>query len=297
MGFFSRSNSSEKKRESNGKVPQGKVLAFLNQKGGVGKTTMAFNTAHALSEKGHKVLCIDLDPQANLSLLCGLDTDREDFISIHQLLINSVRELKPLHVPALVQDCIHQGARVDVIGSAQDLSGFELSVAGVNIPRQLILKKFLSTNSLTDIYDYIVIDGPPTLGLLVVNIMCAAEGLLVPFRPDEFSRKGLGHFYSVLEDIDEMGVIKAPSVVAHIPNLVDLRRKIECDDLSRIKEELEEEFGVGCVTEPFLNRAPLVRSGAEKKSVFEFNSKEFGALKEQFNDVADRIADWRASEV
>lgn len=295
MGFFKRSNNSD--NNENHKAPKGKVLAFLNQKGGVGKTTMAFNTAHALSEQGHKVLCIDMDPQANLSLLCGLDTDKEDFISIHQLLINSVRELKPLHVAALVQDCIHRGKRLDVIGSSQDLSGFELSVAGINSARQFILKKFIATQGLDETYDYIIIDGPPTLGLLVVNIMCAAEGLLVPFRPDEFSRKGLGHFYNVLEDIGDMGVIKAPSVVAHIPNLVDLRRKQESDDLHRIKEELESEFGVGCVTEPFMNRAPLVRSGAEKKSVFEFSSKEFGGLKRQFNDVANRITDWQKAEV
>ncbi len=292
MGIF---KSARKSVEN--EAPKGRVLAFLNQKGGVGKTTMAFNTAHALSEKGYKVLCLDLDPQANLSLLCGLDTDEEGYQSIHQLLINSVRELKALHVPALVQNCIHHGNKVDVIGSCQALSGFDLSVAGINTPRQLILKKFIAINSLADTYDYIIIDGPPTLGLLVVNIMCAADGLLVPFRPDEFSRKGLGHFYNVLEDIDDMGIIKAPQVIAHIPNLVDLRRKIESDDLARIKEEIEIEFGPGRVTEPFLNRAPLVRSSAQRKSVYEFNSKEFHSLKEQFNDVANRITDWHRSEV
>lgn len=270
----------------------GKVLAFLNQKGGVGKTTMAFNTAHALCERGHKVLCLDMDPQANLSLLCGVDTAEVDGPSVHQLLINSVRELRPLHAPALVQNVIIKGDRVDLLPAGQELSGFELSVAGVSIPRQLILKKFLETNRLLEMYDYIVIDGPPTLGLIVVNIMCAAHGLLVPFRPDEFSRKGLGHFYDVLDQVEEMGVSHSAQVVAHIPNLVDMRRKQESDDLNRIQNELEEEFGVGTVTAPFFNRAPLVRSQAEKKSVYEFQSKDFLPLQVQFNDIASKINKW-----
>lgn len=275
------------------RLATGKVLAFLNQKGGVGKTTMAFNTAHALAERGHKVLCLDMDPQANLSLLCGVDTTEVEGPTIHQLLINSVKELKPLHAAALVHDVLERGEKVDLLPAGQELSGFELSVAGISAPRQLILKRFLEKSHLLEMYDYIVIDGPPTLGLLVVNIMCAAHGLLVPFRPDEFSRKGLGHFYDVLDQVEDMGVGNGPQVLAHIPNLVDMRRKQEGDDLGRIQSELEEEFGAGCVTSPFFNRAPLVRSQAEKKSVYEFSSKDFQPLKEQFDELADKIHDWK----
>ena len=76
------------------------VISFLNQKGGVGKTTMCFNTAHALNKLGRKVLCIDMDPQANLSLLCGIELGEDDY-SVFNLLINSIRELKPLHTPVM----------------------------------------------------------------------------------------------------------------------------------------------------------------------------------------------------
>ncbi len=288
MGFFSRKSLNSKKEKT---LAKGKVLAFLNQKGGVGKTTMAFNTAHALAARGHKVLCLDMDPQANLSLLCGAEDLQGP--SIHQLLINSIRELKPLHAAAMIHDVIIKGERVDLLPSGQELSGFELSVAGISMPRQLILKNFLELNKLLDIYDYIVIDGPPTLGLLVVNIMCAAHGLLVPFRPDEFSRKGLSHFYEVLGNIEDMGVTETPKVLAHIPNLVDLRRRQEGEDLERIQGELEEEFGTGSVTEPFINRAPLVRSQAERKSVYDFQSKDFVALQDQFNQIAGKISKWK----
>lgn len=284
MGFFSR------KSKETASIPKGKVLSFLNQKGGVGKTTMAFNSAHALAHKGHRVLCIDMDPQANLSLLF----EHTPKFHIHHLLLNSVRELAPLHTPVLVQEIIDQGAggRVDILPAGPDLSGFELTVAGITAPRQLILKRFIEANKLLEIYDYIVIDGPPTLGLLVVNIMCASDGLLVPFRPDEFSRVGLGHFYEVLDHIDDMGVGSGPQVVAHIPNLVDLRRKQESDDLERISKELCEEFGGDTVVEPFLNRTPLVKTQAQKKSVYDFKGKDFVAAQNQFNNIAERIEEW-----
>lgn len=288
MGFFSRN----KTKTQDSQLSKGRVLSFLNQKGGVGKTTMAFNSAHALAERGHKVLCIDMDPQANLSLLFGYTPTHH----IHHLLLNSVRELAPLHVPVLVQEVIEKGKsdhhRVDIIPAGPELSGFELTVAGITAPRQFILKRFIDMNNLLDQYDYIVIDGPPTLGLLVVNIMCASSGLLVPFRPDEFSRVGLGHFYEVLDHIDDMGVSKGPEVVAHIPNLVDLRRRLEREDLERITEELTQEFGEGTVVSPFLNRAPLVKTQAMKKSVFAFKGKDFVDVQKQFVQIAQRIEEW-----
>jgi chromosome partitioning protein len=282
--FFNKKN----KTETQG---NGKVISFLNQKGGVGKTTMAFNTAHALANKGHRVLCIDMDPQANLSLLFGVDTSEDDSHSVHQLLLNSIRELKTIHAPILPQELIVRG-EVDLLPAGQELSGFELSVAGISSPRQLILKRFIEKNSLLNEYEYIVIDCPPTLGLLVVNILCASHGVLVPFRPDEFSRKGLGHFYDILGDIEDMGVSEVPEVLAHIPNLVDSRRKQEGDDLERITKELREQYGDSKMVAPFLNRAPLVKCQAQKKSVYAYTSKDFHGLQGQFNEIASIIQEW-----
>jgi chromosome partitioning protein len=287
MGIFFNKNKEKRPKGS------GKVISFLNQKGGVGKTTMAFNTAHALSQTGAKVLCIDMDPQSNLSYLFDVDVNETGATSIFQLLINSVRELKPLHRPALWTDTVCRVGDIDLLPAGQELSGLELTVAGISGARQLILKKFIEVNALKTVYDYIVIDGPPTLGLIVVNILCASDGALVPFRPDDFSRKGLNHFYEVLEDISDMGVTQIPEVLAHIPNLVDSRRKQEGDDLLKIKESLNENFGEDAVvTEPFLNRAQLVKSQSQKKSVFEFSSKEFLPLQGQFNEMAQIITDW-----
>jgi len=283
--LFSKLKSNINTTESEG-INAGKVIAFLNQKGGVGKTTMAYNTACALGERGHKVLCLDLDPQSNLTLL--FDVEKSGEYHIHHLLINSVRELKPLHVPAIISDVVINKGKVDILPTGQELSGFELTVAGITAPRQLILSRFLEKNNLLEEYDYIVIDCPPTLGLLVVNILCASHGVMIPFRPDEFSRKGLSHFYEVLEDVGDMGLTRSPDILAHIPNMVDLRRKQEASDLEKIISEIT----VGETVAPFLNRAQLVKSQAQRKSVYDFKGKEFLGLQEQFNNLAHIITDW-----
>ena len=123
----------------------------------------------------------------------------------------------------------------------------------------------------------------------MVNILCACHALMIPFRPDEFSKKGLENFYILLEDIDAMGISNTPKVLAHIPNLVDNRRKQEMKELDAISTALSSEFGDNCVTKPFYNRIPLVKSISEKKSVYEFNSKDFHELHEQFNNLAERV--------
>lgn len=270
---------------------RGKVVPFLNQKGGVGKTTMCFNSAFALAKKGRKVLCIDMDPQANLSLLFDVDTSRDDSPSIHQLLVNSVRELKNIHSPCLIDDVIVEG-EVDLLPAGQELSGFELTMAAISSPRQLILKKFIDKNDLLNRYDYIFIDCPPTLGLLVVNAICAGHGVIVPFRPDDFSKKGLQHFYDMMEDVQDMGIVQVPEVLAHIPNLMDNRRKQEESDLQEISQLVTQTVGENKLVEPFYNRSQLVKSQASRKSVFEYNSKEYRPLHQQFNQIADMIEDW-----
>lgn len=268
-------------KETN-KGQKAKVISFLNQKGGVGKTTMAYNTACALNELGKSVLCLDLDPQANLSLLFGLEVD----IHIHHLLINSQRELKALHVPIHLNDVLKTKNGIDIIPAGQDLSGFELTVAGINFPRQLILKSFLEKNGILQKYDIIIIDGPPTLGLLVVNILCASTGVMVPFRPDEFSKKGLFHFHEVLNSIEEMGIGNNPKVLAHIPNLYDGRRKQEEKDLLEITKKIGEEYPHSIIVKPILNKTTVVKSQALQQSVFAFRGKEFTHIQNQFLELA-----------
>ncbi|MBY0515851.1 MAG: AAA family ATPase [Bacteriovoracaceae bacterium] len=262
----------------------GKILALMNQKGGVGKTTMAFNMAHALSRQGKKVLCLDMDPQFNFSSMFGINPN--DKSHIHHLLINSIKELKPLHSAVLLDEVIQRTeSGIDVLPAGQELSGFELTVAGINSPRQLILKKFIEKNNLRAMYDFIVIDGPPTLGLLVVNILCAVDGVLYPFVPDSFSQQGLKNIQQVLEDIREMEICPVPVNLGYIPNLFDSRRKQVREDF----EKMEVELGSGKIFTPFTNRVQFTKAQANRKSVFDFEAKDFKEIQDQFTVMAQSV--------
>ncbi len=266
---------------------QGKVIALMNQKGGVGKTTMAFNLAHAFAHQGKKVLCLDMDPQGNFTSL--FQTKSPEF-HIHHLLVNSVKELKALHTPVLLADVLiktdqEEGVRIDLLPAGQELSGFELTVAGINAPRQLILKKFIEKFELRSLYDMIVIDGPPTLGLLVVNILCATDGVLYPFVPDRFSEQGLRNIQQVVADIAEMEITSTPKNLGYIPNLFDVRRKQASSDLEHIRTGL----GDGHMYGPFTNKVQFGKSLAQRKSVFNFKSAEFKDLQRQFTEMTQNV--------
>ena len=265
---------------------QARIIALMNQKGGVGKTTMAFNLAHAFAHQGKKVLCIDMDPQANFSSLFDIPAS-DDRKNVHHLLINSVKELKALHTSTFLNDVIIKtDENIDLIPSGQELSGFELTVAGINAPRQLILKKFIEKFELRSQYDVIIIDGPPTLGLLVVNILCATDGVLYPFVPDRFSEQGLKNIQQVVADIAEMEITSTPKNLGYIPNLFDTRRKQASTDLEHIRESL----GEATMHEAFTNKVQFGKSLAQRKSVFHFKSNDFKDLQRQFVSMTEAVS-------
>jgi chromosome partitioning protein len=273
------------KGKDEGEKSKGRVIALMNQKGGVGKTTMAFNLAHAFAHQGKKVLCIDMDPQSNFSSLFELP-HMEDRKNIHHLLVNSLKELKALHTGAFINDVIIKGADgIDLIPSGQELSGFELTVAGINAPRQLILKKFIEKFELRSQYDVIIIDGPPTLGLLVVNILCATDGVLYPFVPDRFSEQGLKNIQQVVTDISEMEITATPKNLGYIPNLYDTRRKQAASDLEQIKQTL----GEATMHEAFTNKVQFGKSLAQRKSVFHYKTNEYKDLQRQFVMMTETV--------
>ncbi len=143
------------------------VLAFANQKGGVAKTTSTLNTGVALREQHHRVLAIDLDPQANLTMCQGIDPDTVTR-SIFDVLVNR----------APIEDIITR-CEIDIAPANIDLAGAELALSSA-IGRERSLEKALM--SVKHRYDYILIDTPPSLGLLTINAFAAADGVIVPVQ-------------------------------------------------------------------------------------------------------------------
>ena len=162
----------------------GKIIAVVNQKGGVGKTTTAVNLTAALTEAGKRVLLCDFDPQANATSGLGLDT-RHLRHSVYDVVINDV--------PA--REAIVQTKFGDVLPSTADLAGAGVELVTMDSPNYR-LKKALDT--IKDQYDLIFIDCPPSLELLTLNSLCAADGIMVPVQCDNNAQEGLTDLMTTL---------------------------------------------------------------------------------------------------
>jgi chromosome partitioning protein len=164
------------------------ILAFANQKGGVAKTTSTLNLAVALREEGHKVLIVDMDPQGNLTMSQGFNPDQID------------RSMFDVLVHRLPIDQVIQEAEVDLAVSSIDLAGAELALSSM-IGRERALEKALSP--IKERYDFILVDTPPSLGLLTINALVASSGVIVPVQCEYLSLRGLVQLENTLSMIRE----------------------------------------------------------------------------------------------
>jgi chromosome partitioning protein len=165
-----------------------RVIAFANQKGGVAKTTSTLNLAVAFKEVGLRVLMVDLDPQGNLTMSQGLNPDEIDR-SMYDVLVHRLP----------IEEVIRQ-AEVDLAVSSIDLAGAELALSSM-IGRERALEKALV--GVRERYDFILIDTPPSLGLLTINAFVAADGVIVPVQTEYLSLRGLVQLENTLAMVRE----------------------------------------------------------------------------------------------
>lgn len=165
----------------------GRIIAVVNQKGGVGKTTTAVNLAAALTEQGKRVLVCDFDPQANATSGFGIDKRKVSHTSYDMI----IGEAAPA-------DCVVSTRFADVIPSAADLAGAAVELIGMD-RREQQLKKGL--NALRDKYDVIFIDCPPSLEMLTLNGLCAADGILIPVQCEYYALEGLSDLMATLRSV------------------------------------------------------------------------------------------------
>jgi len=165
-----------------------RTLVFANQKGGVAKTTTTLNLGVAFKEQGYRVLVVDLDPQGNLTMSQGMNPD-----SIERSMFDVLVHRVP------ISEIIHT-AEVDVAVSSIDLAGAELALSSL-IGRERALEKALV--EVRDRYDFILVDTPPSLGLLTINAFVAATGVIVPVQCEYLSLRGLVQLENTLSMIRE----------------------------------------------------------------------------------------------
>jgi chromosome partitioning protein len=198
----------------------GQVIAFANQKGGVAKTTSTLNLAVAFKEAGFDVLAVDLDPQGNLTMSQGMNPDQVER-SMFDVLVHSVP----------IDEVIHR-AEVDLAVSAIDLAGAELALASM-IGRERALQKALIP--VRSRYDYILIDTPPSLGLLTINALTASDGIIVPVQCEYLSLRGLVQLENTLSMIRE-NLNPSVEIRGILPTMYDSRTLHSREAMDMLKE-------------------------------------------------------------
>jgi chromosome partitioning protein len=219
----SRHDAPAEEPEAEASTKHAEVIAFANQKGGVAKTTTTLNLAVAFAETGHKVLCIDLDPQGNLTMSQGIDPDKVEK-SLYDVLVNDM----PISE-------IIQHREIDIAVASIDLAGAEIAMS-TKIGRERTLEKALK--EVSGEYDFVCIDTPPSLGLLTINALTAATKVIVPVQCEYLSMRGLVQLQNTLKMIQE-NLNPEVRIEGILPTMLDARTV----HAKEAVEILEENFG------------------------------------------------------
>lgn len=234
------------------------TLAILNQKGGVGKTTTAINLAAYLAKEGRQVLICDADPQGNTTSGLGIDKNSLD-ITLYDILMN----------PSAVDKAIKTTnvKNLYILPANANLAGAEVEL--VNMPgRELQLKKILDPLD----YDYILIDCPPSLGLLSVNALAAASEVLVPVQAEYYAMEGLGQLLATIGQIKQ-AINPSLNLLGVVITLYDSRTSLS----EQVKSELQRHFGDKLFSSMIPRNVRLAEAPSYGRSIHEHDKWSKGA--------------------
>jgi chromosome partitioning protein len=243
------------------------VIAFANQKGGVAKTTTTLNLAVAFAEAGHRVLAIDMDPQGNLTMSQGIDPDSVDK-SMYDVLVHktSIRE-------------VIRKREVDVACASIDLAGAEIAMS-TQIGRERSLEKAL--RPVLEDYDFVCIDTPPSLGLLTINALTAADRVIVPVQCEYLSMRGLVQLQNTLSMIRQE-LNPGVEIQGILPTLVD-SRTVHAKEAIEI---LEENFGDRVFATRIRKTIRFAEAPVKGTSVLKYDPD--GVAAQSYRDLAKEV--------
>lgn len=236
-----------------------KVISVSNQKGGVGKTTSTGAVAAGFKLKGFKVLCVDLDPQSNLSFSSGAET--EDCPTIYEILKGEAK----------TSFSIQKMPSFDIISSNILLSGIELEFTQTG--REYLLKEALS--SVKDKYDYIFIDTPPALSILTVNAFTASDYIIIPMLADIFSLQGIAQ---LSETIDRVKKYCNPSLkVEGIVLTKYNKRTVLSREIKGTAELIAEELSTGIFNSTIRSSVAIMEAQTNQQDIYNYSPKNAAA--------------------
>ena len=205
-----------------------RITAFANQKGGVGKTTTAVNMAAGIARAGKRVLLVDMDPQANAT--SGLGLDKESGHSMYQVLLGQAR------MDQLIQNTAIDG--LDVIPAEVDLAGAEIEVARLDNYLHAF-KDAVADLRNSDRYDFILIDCPPSLGILTMNALTAADSMVIPIQCEYYALEGLTTITRVVDQLNVNGTNPDLSIEGIVMTMYDMRTNLS----KQVVQEVYDHFG------------------------------------------------------
>jgi chromosome partitioning protein len=244
-----------------------RVIAFANQKGGVAKTTTALNLAVAFKESGHRVLAVDMDPQGNLTMSQGVDPDKVEK-SMFDVLVHRT----PISEVIVERE-------IDVAVASIDLAGAEIAMS-TQIGRERALQKAL--DEVLDDYDFVCIDTPPSLGLLTVNALTAANKVIVPVQCEYLSMRGLVQLQNTLQMIRE-NLNPGVEIEGILPTMLD-SRTVHAKEAVEI---LEENFGELVFKSRIRKAIKFAEAPVRGTSVLKYDPK--GPAASAYRDLAKEV--------
>lgn len=233
----------------------GKIISLLNHKGGVGKTTSAINIGAGLVELGKKVLLVDLDPQANLTLSLGIPRQKA---TIYESLRGESELIPYTSKP-----------NMDVITSTLDLSGAEMELIN-EAGREYILRELFEP--LRENYDFIIIDCPPSLGLLTLNALTCSDYVFIPLQTEFLALQGLAKIKQVIDKV-RFRLNKKLEIGGVIATMYDSRKVLNRDVVATIKKY----FGEKVFDTLIRDNVALAEAPAQRKDIFAYNPSSAGA--------------------
>ncbi len=247
-----------------------KVISIVNQKGGVGKTTTAMNLAASLAEQGKFVLLVDLDPQGNASSGLGIKRDKVDS-GLYEALV----EGNNLH--EIILNTNHEGLRL--APATENLAGANVEFVDLD-RREFQLSDLLE--EARHAYDYIIIDCPPSLGLLTINGLTAADEIIIPVQAEYYALEGLGQLLNSIDLVREH-IKPELKVLGAVLTMLDKRTNLS----SEVKEELHQHFPNKVFETEIPRSVRLAEAPSYGQSIFEYEPKSRGA--KAYQKLAEEI--------
>lgn len=252
------------------------VISFANQKGGVGKTTTASSLASILASKGKKILAIDLDPQSNLSSGLGFEKTAE-YKSSYDVLIRD-SEISEVFVPTQIENLFLVPSKIDLAASEIELVP--------KISRERILKEKI--DKVRDLYDYILIDCPPSLGLLTLNSLVASDGIIIPVQCEYYALEGISQLLNTINLI-KRSLNTNLEVAGVVMTMYDARTKLSVEVVKEVQSHFKSKLFDTIIPRNIrISESPSFGKPIDKYDPSSLGSKAYTRLADEFIERFDK---------